>query len=125
MIVDKVFSTLLLPKVFHRVGPKDIAHETVRWWLTEAIDLGEIVVKPQTSKTGSTVKWDLHTTRRSSRVFNSGERPPCIQRNCLFMTAARGRAQKESMHASYMRSEYLCLPMKEDFIHRDGRRSVK
>lgn len=27
------------------------------------------------------------------------------------MMAARGRAQNESMQASYMRSEYLCLPM--------------
>lgn len=35
-----------------------------------------------------------------------------MQRNCLFMTAASGRAQKDSMHASYICSEYLCLPVK-------------
>ena len=50
------------------------------------------------------------TARRSSRVFNSGESPPCMQRNCLFMMAARGSAQKDSMQASYTRSVYLCLP---------------
>lgn len=40
------------------------------------------------------------TLLRSSRVCNSGLSPPCIQRNCLFMIAARGNAQKDSMQAS-------------------------
>lgn len=40
------------------------------------------------------------TFRISSRVCKSGERPPWTQKNCLFMTAANGRAQKEFMHAS-------------------------
>ena len=52
------------------------------------------------------------TALMSSSVFNSGERPPWMQRNCLFMMAAKGNAQKDSMHASYTRSEYLCLPVK-------------
>lgn len=50
------------------------------------------------------------TLRMSSIVFSSGDRPPWIQRNCLFMMAARGREQKDSIHASYTRSLYLCLP---------------
>jgi hypothetical protein len=47
----------------------------------------------------------------SSRVFNSGESPPWMQKNCLFMIAARGSAQNEFMQASYKRSEYLRLPV--------------
>lgn len=50
------------------------------------------------------------TVLKSSRVFNSGLSPPWMHRNCLFMTAARGRVQKDSMHALYTSSEYLCLP---------------
>ena len=37
-----------------------------------------------------------------------------MQKNCLFMTAARGSAQNEFMQASYKRSEYLRLPMPVD-----------
>ena len=33
-----------------------------------------------------------------------------MHRNCLFIIAANGSEQKDSMHASYTRSEYLCLP---------------
>ena len=33
-----------------------------------------------------------------------------MQKNCLFMTAARGSAQNEFMQASYKRSEYFRLP---------------
>lgn len=55
--------------------------------------------------------WDeLLTLRISSRVLSSGERPPWIQKNCLFMIAARGSAQNEFMQASYILSEYLRLP---------------
>jgi len=49
------------------------------------------------------------TLRMSSIVCSSGDIPPCMHRNCLFMTAARGNAQNDSMQASYTRSEYLCL----------------
>ena len=49
------------------------------------------------------------TLRMSSIVCSSGDSPPCMQRNCLFMIAASGRAQKDCKHASYTRSEYLCL----------------
>ena len=51
----------------------------------------------------------LRTLFKSSRVCSSGLSPPCMHKNCLFMTAASGNAQKESMHASYTASEYLCL----------------
>lgn len=33
-----------------------------------------------------------------------------MHKNCLFMMAASGRLQKDSMQASYTRSEYLCRP---------------
>jgi hypothetical protein len=46
----------------------------------------------------------------SSSVFSSGESPPWMQRNCLLIVAASGSVQNESMQASYIRSEYLCLP---------------
>ena len=46
----------------------------------------------------------------SSNVWISGLSPPCTQRNCWFMRAARGRQSKASMHASYTRSVYLILP---------------
>ena len=35
-----------------------------------------------------------------------------MQRNCLFMIAARGRLQNDSMQALYIVSEYLCLPVR-------------
>jgi hypothetical protein len=52
-----------------------------------------------------TRKWEYWeksklTARRSSSVTRSGDNPPWTQRNCLFMTAARGRLQNESMQAS-------------------------
>ena len=46
----------------------------------------------------------------SSRLNISGDSPPCTQRNCWFMTAARGRQSKDSMQASYTASEYFILP---------------
>lgn len=57
------------------------------------------------------------TARISSRVLSSGESPPCMQRNCLLRTAERGRQQKESIIASYIRSEYLCLP--RNMVHQN------
>ena len=45
----------------------------------------------------------------SSIVWSSGDIPPCMYKNCLFMIAAGGSAQNDSMHASYTRPEYLCL----------------
>jgi hypothetical protein len=49
----------------------------------------------------------------SSKVLSSGESPPWTQKNCLFMMAARGSAQNEFMQASYTRSEYLRLPIRD------------
>lgn len=49
----------------------------------------------------------------SSKVLSSGESPPWIQKNCLFMTAARGSEQNEFMQASYKRSEYFRLPARD------------
>ena len=39
VIMHKALRSLLLPKVLHRIGPENIAHETRRWWLTEPIQL--------------------------------------------------------------------------------------
>ena len=102
--MHKAIRCLFLPKVLNGIRPEDIAHQAMSWWFVEAVDLVGI----QKSTSGRN-KQKL-TARRSSRVFNSGESPPCMQRNCLFMMAARGSAQKDSMQASYTRSEYLCLP---------------
>lgn len=46
----------------------------------------------------------------SSRLWISGESPPCTQRNCWFMRAASGRQSNASMQASYTLSEYFILP---------------
>lgn len=46
----------------------------------------------------------------SSSVWISGERPPCTQRNCWFIRAARGKQSNASMQESYTCSEYLILP---------------
>lgn len=50
------------------------------------------------------------TLRMSSKLWISGDRPPCTQRNCWFMRAASGKQSKASMHASYTLSEYFILP---------------
>ena len=57
-------------------------------------------------------KRSLLTLRMSSRLWISGESPPCTQRNCWFMRAANGRQSNASMHASYTLSEYFILPGK-------------
>ena len=41
-----------------------------------------------------------NTLRKSSRELSSGERPPWMQRNCLFITAASGSVLKEARQAS-------------------------
>jgi hypothetical protein len=109
MIVYEAIRSLLLPEVFNRVRPQDIAHEAMCWWFSKAVNLsvrGRINFEPVGAG-----KYITPTARMSSSVLNSGERPPWMQRNCLFMIAASGSAQKDSMQASYTRSEYLCLPI--------------
>lgn len=58
-------------------------------------------------------KWSRirHTFLMSSRFVISGDSPPCTHRNCWFISAARGRQSKASIHASYTLSEYLILPV--------------
>ena len=46
-------------------------------------------------------------------LTTSGDRPPCTHKNCLFIIAARGRQSNESMHSSYIVSEYFILPIKD------------
>lgn len=50
------------------------------------------------------------TRLMSSNVLISGDNPPCTQRNCWFIKAARGRQSNASIHASYTFSLYLILP---------------
>ena len=94
---------LLLTELLKWVGPENVAHEAVGGWLAETVNLQK--------KVRNNAEWgaDPRTLFKSSRVCSSGLNPPCMHKNCLFMTAARGNAQNESMHASYTASEYLCL----------------
>jgi hypothetical protein len=102
MVVNKEVVSLFLSEFLERVSPEDVAHEAMGWRLPETVNLQRSAVVPEALQ-------EAHTLFRSSNVWSSGLNPPCIHRNCLFMTAAKGNAQKESMHASYTASEYLCL----------------
>ena len=93
VIVDEEVVCLFLTKLFERIGPQDVAHEAMCGWLAETVDL-EKSVPPMV------VCVLPRTLFRSSSVWSSGLSPPCIHKNCLFMTAARGSAQKASMQAS-------------------------
>jgi hypothetical protein len=87
--MDKRVVVLLVAKLLERVGPEDVTHEAVGRRFPEAVDLWALSVIRTHRRSGG------RTVRRSSRVLSSGERPPWMQRNCLFMTAASGRAQKD------------------------------
>ena len=39
MVVHEIFVGFLLPEIFEGVGPEDVAHQALRRWLTETIDL--------------------------------------------------------------------------------------
>lgn len=93
MVVYEEVVRLFLSELLERVGPQDVAHEAVCRWFAEPVDLKE-------SAMPTTVHVLSHTLFRSSRVWSSGLNPPCMHKNCLFMTAARGSAQKASMQAS-------------------------
>ena len=72
VIVNKTVGSLFLTKVFDGVRPQDITHETLGGWLAEAVDLREGAHKKCSRRSEN----DSLTLRMSSRVFNSGERPP-------------------------------------------------
>ena len=44
VVVDKVFGSLFLTEFFQWVGPEDVAHESLSWWLTETVDLGFVSI---------------------------------------------------------------------------------
>jgi hypothetical protein len=50
MVVNKVFLRLLLTKVFKRIGPENVAHETMGRGLAESVDLKSILVKPRAKR---------------------------------------------------------------------------
>jgi hypothetical protein len=102
MVVHEEIVRLLLPEFLERISPQDIAHQPVGWRLSEAVNLAQV-------SSGSPNNLEILTLLRSSNVWSSGLRPPCIHRNCLFIIAANGSAQNDSMQASYTVSEYLCL----------------
>jgi hypothetical protein len=53
---------------------------------------------------------EIHTFLRSLSRSNEGEIPPWTQKKRSSTRAVMGRAQKDLMHASYTRAEYLCRP---------------
>jgi hypothetical protein len=44
MVVDEVFLRLFLTKVFKRIGPENVAHETMGRGLAESVDLRSMSV---------------------------------------------------------------------------------
>jgi hypothetical protein len=93
VVMDEEIGCFLLTKLFQWIGPEDVAHQALSGRFPETINLRPVSNAPQ-------LRPAQLTFFRSSRVWSSGLKPPCIHRNCLFMTAAKGRAQKESMQAS-------------------------
>ena len=110
MVMNKTFSGFLLTKIFNRISPQNIAHQSLGRGLAKSVNLDGCIYQNYWKRVCCLKQ--IHTTRMSSRVLSSGDNPPCMHKNCLFMIAASGKAQNDSMHASYMRSEYLCLPKK-------------
>ena len=94
--MDKTLVRLLRAKVFNGIRPKNITHQSMSGRFAESIKLSIVTVRPFVLD----AIYFRRTFRISSMVFNSGDRPPCMQRNCLFIIAAKGRAQKDSIHAS-------------------------
>jgi hypothetical protein len=96
--------------ILRRIGPKDIAHHSRVAGLAEPIELStrQCPCPQERRKVGA--GWPRRTFCRSSIVSNSGERPPCAQKNCLFTTAARGMAWKARTDALYTSSEYFFWP---------------
>lgn len=72
VVVDEPIRVLLVPKLLQWIGPEDVAHETMRRRLPEPVDLRTLTASAR--REGSTEEG--RTVRRSSRVFNSGLRPP-------------------------------------------------
>lgn len=97
MVVNEAVRNLLLPEILYGICPKDIGHEAMCGRFPEPIDLYE---QRGRDINNMDVRGVILTARMSSRVLSSGERPPWMHRNCLFIMAARGNEQKDSMHAS-------------------------
>lgn len=101
VVMHVELASLFLAEFFKRIGPEDIAHQAMSWRFSEAIDL----IRSARGSLCSVAR----TALMSSRVCNSGLNPPWIHRNCLFMIAANGSEQNDSIQASYILSLYLCL----------------
>lgn len=93
VVVDEKIISFLLSKLLEWISPENVAHEAMCRWFAESINLFPV-------SEASAMRLEPRTPFRSSKVWSSGLNPPCMHRNCLFMTAARGRAQNESMQAS-------------------------
>lgn len=42
VIMNEELRRLLLPKLFQRIGPEDVAHQAVCWWFAKAINLNMV-----------------------------------------------------------------------------------
>ena len=90
MLCTKLSFILSCPE-FQR-DPSTKCHTSPRVWVVLGIDQSRAI--PEVHAISDMKE---RTARMTSVVFSS---PPCIHRNCLFMTAASGRVQNDSMHAS-------------------------
>lgn len=116
-IVWKEIRTLLIPEILQRIGPQQITHGSIGWRLPEAIQLPGRRKSQNNRRKEKREKRKKHwqtivnisarhspakfiTVLMSSSVKISGERPPCMHRNCWLSSAARGRQSNASMQAS-------------------------
>lgn len=116
-IVWKEIRTLLIPEILQRIGPQQITHGSIGGWLPEAIQLPGRRKSQNNRRKEKREKRKKHwqtivnisarhspakfiTVLMSSSVKISGERPPCMHRNCWLSSAARGRQSNASMQAS-------------------------
>lgn len=116
-VVRKELISLLITKILQRIRPQQITHGSIGWRLPEAIQLATRRKsenrKMEKRRKQAKQHWQtivnisarhspakFITVLMSSSVKISGERPPCMHRNCWFSSAARGRQSNASMQAS-------------------------
>lgn len=97
-----------MPEIRYRVGPKEIAQETMGARFLLSIHLHDQIDVVQ--KLSGGYRGERRTEVKSLSVTSCGESPPWTQKNFPSTSAAIGRAQKERRQASYTASEYLCRP---------------
>jgi hypothetical protein len=58
MIVNEELLRLFLSEFFQRISPEDVAHETVGWWFSEAIDL-QVLTENRFAEATTTYRLDI------------------------------------------------------------------